>query len=101
MVNKMITRQENNPNNIKIRPRRIRISSNMRKLTRETKLTTSDLIYPLFIRYGDNEEREIKSMPGQKQLSVDRLPKENDNLIELGIPAIILIGIPETRGKEQ
>jgi porphobilinogen synthase len=80
-----------------LRPRRLRRSVNLRRLVRETSLTTSDLIYPLFVRSGQQVRRPIKSMPGQAQLSVDMLAAEAQTIAELGIPAVILFGIPEVK----
>ena len=77
-----------------LRPRRIRISSALRRMVRETALSPSDLIYPLFVRHGQGERRPISSMPGQFQLSVDELAKEAESVLELGIPAVLLFGIP-------
>jgi porphobilinogen synthase len=56
-----------------VRPRRLRLSTNLRRITRETELSPSDFIYPLFIRYGRDVQRPIYSMPGQFQWTVDRL----------------------------
>src|SRR5206468_2280746 len=53
-----------------------------------------DLVYPLFVYHGKNLRREIPSMPGQYQLSLDRLPEAVGEVAELGIPAVILFGIP-------
>jgi porphobilinogen synthase len=61
----------------------------------ETRLTVDDLIYPLFVYHGKDLRREIPSMPGQYQLSLDRLGEAVAEVAELGIPAIILFGIPE------
>ena len=80
-----------------LRPRRLRRSANLRHLVRETSLTTNDLIYPLFIRPGQQVRRPIKSMPGQSQLSVDMLAAEAQTIAELGILAVILFGIPEVK----
>ena len=77
------------------RPRRLRAHPGLRDLVRETQLTTLDLIYPLFVYHGVNLRREIPSMPGQFQLSLDRLREMIDEVVELGIPGIILFGIPE------
>jgi porphobilinogen synthase len=63
-------------------------------MVRETVLTPDDFIYPLFIRHGVGIQQEIPSMPGQYQWSVDRLPTEAETIAELGIPAVILFGIP-------
>jgi porphobilinogen synthase len=61
----------------------------------ETHLATSDLIYPVFVHHGARLRREIPSMPGQYQLSVDQLPPVIDEAVERGIPAVILFGIPD------
>src|SRR5262249_24378613 len=67
----------------------------LRDLVREERLTLNDLIYPLFVYHGKNLRREIASMPGQYQLSLDRLGEAVAEVAELGIPAILLFGIPE------
>ncbi len=77
------------------RPRRLRNSETMRRLVRETTLATDDLILPLFITYGKNKKKEIKSMPGHYQLSVDKLGAEAKEIAALDIPGVILFGIPE------
>jgi porphobilinogen synthase len=77
------------------RPRRLRAHPGLRALVRETHLTVDDLIYPLFVYHGKNLRREISSMPGQYQLSLDRLGDVVAESSELGIPAVILFGIPE------
>ncbi len=69
----------------------------LRKLVRETTLSVSDLVYPLFVTHGKNARNEIVSMPGIFQLSVDLLPGEIKEIAGLGIPAVILFGIPETK----
>jgi porphobilinogen synthase len=66
-------------------------------MVRETVLTTSDLIYPLFAVPGSAIAKEVKSMPGVYQLSVDKIVEEAKEVYDLGIPAIILFGIPETK----
>ena len=76
------------------RPRRLRISANLRAMVRETDLSPSDFIYPLFVRPGENIQREITSMPGVYQWSVDRLVNEVEQVYALGIPSVILFGIP-------
>lgn len=80
-----------------MRPRRLRLNANLRRMVRETTLSPDDFIYPLFIRYGENEERPIVSMPGQKQLSVDKVAAEAKEIASLGIPAVVLFGIPEDK----
>ena len=77
-----------------LRPRRMRISPALRRMVRETALSPADFIYPLFVRHGRGERRPISSMPGQFQLSVDELVRETDSILELGIPAVLLFGIP-------
>jgi porphobilinogen synthase len=76
------------------RPRRLRRTSTLRRLVRETALRTEDLIAPLFIVEGHGLVRPISSMPGQAQLSVDQLDREIDQLMELRVPAVLLFGIP-------
>jgi porphobilinogen synthase len=76
------------------RLRRLRSHPRLRDLVREHRLTVDDLIYPLFIYHGTNLKREIASMPGQYQLSLDRLPAAIDEVVELGIPGVLLFGIP-------
>ena len=77
------------------RLRRLRLSPNSRRLVRETRLTPDDLIQPLFVRYGDDQKLPIASMPGQFQFTVDRLADEAKTIADLGIPAVILFGIPQ------
>ena len=79
------------------RPRRLRRMANMRRMLRETTLTPADLIYPLFVRPGKKIKQPISSMPGQYQWSVDMLVAEVESAAHLGIPAVILFGIPETK----
>jgi porphobilinogen synthase len=76
------------------RPRRLRKNDNFRRLIRETRLSVDDLIYPLFIIPGKNAKKPITSMPGIFQLSVDNLVREVQQAKDLGIPAILLFGIP-------
>jgi porphobilinogen synthase len=82
---------------LKNRPRRLRRTANLRQMVRETTLSPADMIYPLFVRYGHDEQRPINSMPGQYQWSVDRLAAEAREIAALGIPAVILFGIPEVK----
>ena len=76
------------------RPRRLRGNPRLRDLVRENALAVDDLVYPLFVYHGTNLRREIASMPGQYQLSVDRLMEVVDEAVELKIPALLLFGIP-------
>ena len=77
------------------RPRRLRINKVVRDMVRETNLTQNDLIYPMFVTFGKGVKKKISSMPGCSQMSVDEIVKEAQNAYKLGIPAIILFGIPE------
>ncbi|MBN1932177.1 MAG: porphobilinogen synthase [Desulfobacterales bacterium] len=79
------------------RPRRLRQSEAMRRMIRETILTVNDLILPLFAIDGKGVKNPIDSMPGQYQLSIDNLVKTAKTAYELGIPAIMLFGIPEKK----
>jgi porphobilinogen synthase len=76
------------------RPRRNRLSPALRRMVRETSLAPDDLIYPLFITHGRDIRRPIASMPGVYQLSTDMLPGEVKMAADLGIPAVLLFGIP-------
>lgn len=76
------------------RPRRLRRSNNLRRLVRETVLTANDLVYPLFVVHGRDVKEEIPSMPGVFHWSLDLLPAEVEEIAQLGIPAVILFGLP-------
>ncbi|MCT7956805.1 porphobilinogen synthase [Laspinema palackyanum] len=82
------------------RPRRLRQHPQLRRMVRENLLTTSDLIYPLFAVPGESVAKEVSSMPGVYQLSVDKIVEEAKEVYDLGIPAIILFGIPENKDIE-
>ncbi len=77
--------------------RRLRRTEGLRRLVRETVVTTDDFIYPLFISIGTGMRREVSSMPGVYQLTIDQLPAEIEELRRLGIGAVLLFGIPETK----
>jgi porphobilinogen synthase len=77
----------------RVRPRRLRQHPRLRDLVRENRLTVNDLIAPLFVYHGSDLKREIGSMPGQFQWSVDRLTEPATELAEAGIPAVLLFGI--------
>ncbi len=79
------------------RARRLRKNENFRRLIRETKLSTDDLVYPLFVVGGKNFKKPISSMPGNFQMSADNIVKEVKKARELGIPAVLLFGIPEKK----
>ena len=80
-----------------LRLRRLRRTEPLRRMVRETRINIDDLIYPLFVVPGQSVKEEIESMPGNFHLSVDLLPKEAEEILRLGIPAIILFGLPETK----
>jgi porphobilinogen synthase len=80
-----------------VRPRRLRANPLVRDLVRETAIDVRDFILPLFVRPGTGVRQEISSMPGNYQLSVDRLVEEVGQARELGIHAFILFGIPATK----
>ena len=85
------------------RPRRLRDKALLRKMTRETTLSVDDLMYPLFVVHGRGVREPIGSMPGQSRLSIDELVKEAKDVAGMGIPAILLFGIPaekDPRGSE-
>lgn len=79
------------------RPRRLRNSSPLRSLVRETQVSVQDFIYPLFVTHGQGVRREIPSMPGVFNLSLDLLLEEAAKVHALGIPGVLLFGIPEMK----
>jgi len=79
------------------RPRRLRRNANIRRMVRETHLHVEDLIYPMFSAFGENIKKEIGSMPGIYQQSIEHIVAEAKEVHELGIPAVLLFGIPETK----
>ncbi len=79
------------------RPRRLRRNENLRRMIRETHLFIDDLIFPLFVLPGKGIKEPISSMPGNYRFSIDELIKEVKEVYDLGIPAIILFGIPEKK----
>lgn len=82
-----------------IRPRRLRRTSPIRRMVRETYIKVDDLIFPIFVKHGKGEREPIPSMVGQYQLSVDELVKEAEEVRSLGIPGIILFGLPRVKDK--
>ncbi|HJX35313.1 MAG TPA: porphobilinogen synthase [Desulfatiglandales bacterium] len=80
-----------------IRPRRLRRTPAIRDMVRETTLSTKDLIIPLFVKHGRGEREPIPSMPGQCRFSLDTVIREAEEIWSMGIPAIILFGIPEKK----
>jgi porphobilinogen synthase len=79
------------------RPRRLRKNENFRRMVRETRLSVDNLIMPLFVVPGSRVIKPVTSMPGVAQLSVDRLVEECKEIHDLGIPAVILFGIPASK----
>ena len=79
------------------RARRLRRSEAIRGLVRETRLTTAGLVYPLFVCPGSGVRQEVSSMPGVAQQSVDKIVEECREIEALGLPAVILFGLPETK----
>jgi len=79
------------------RPRRLRQNENFRRMVRETKLSVDDLVYPLFAVPGKGVKKPINSMPGNFQMSIDHLVKEVVKAKDLGIPAVLLFGIPDKK----
>lgn len=78
-----------------LRLRRLRRTEALRSLVRESHVEVGDLIYPLFVVEGDRIKEEITSMPGIFRYSVDLLPREVEEIAELGLPGVLLFGIPE------
>lgn len=79
------------------RPRRIRRTEALRGMVRETRLTTAGFIYPMFVCPGTKVRKEVSSMPGIYQQSVDQIVEECRDVESLGIPAVILFGLPESK----
>lgn len=76
------------------RPRRMRANENLRSMIRETELSVKDLIFPIFVVPGKNIKHEIESLPGNYHWSLDRVMECVDEVVALGIPSVILFGIP-------
>jgi len=84
----------------KVRMRRLRRTSKIREVVKETVLTKNDLIYPIFVKEGIKNSEPIDAMPGQFRFSLSNVVKEAEEIASLGIPAIILFGIPENKDDE-
>ncbi len=82
------------------RPRRLRRTETIRRIVRESRLSPENLIYPMFVVSGEGVKRPIAAMPGCFQMSVDELVKDCRDLQELGVPGIILFGIPDAKDPE-
>ncbi len=85
---------------LSIRPRRLRRTKALRDMIRETTLSVKDFIAPLFIIYGKGVKEPIPTLPGQYRFSVDKIADEAEEIHSLGIPAVILFGIPEKKDSE-
>ena len=79
------------------RPRRLRRTARIREVVRETRLHPSQFVLPLFVVPGSGIAREVPSMPGVRQWSVDRVAEEAARAFELGVRSVILFGIPENK----
>src|SRR5438105_10049478 len=79
------------------RPRRLRRNETMRRMVRETRLTVDSLIHPVFVVPGADVQEEIPSMPGVYHQSVDRVVEDAREVADLGIPAMLLFGLPRTK----
>ncbi|HAT98678.1 MAG TPA: porphobilinogen synthase, partial [Acidaminococcaceae bacterium] len=82
------------------RPRRLRATENLRSLIRETSVSVKDLIFPLFVVPGSNVKNEIETLKNNYQWSVDRVMEAVDEVVELGIPAVLLFGLPSYKDEE-
>ena len=83
--------------NLLHRPRRLRKSATLRSLVRETHLSSADFVLPFFVCTGTNVRREVSSMPGVFNLSVDEVTKEASQAFDSGVKSVILFGLPETK----
>ncbi len=83
-----------------VRLRRLRRNASLRAMFCETRLAVSDLVYPIFVIPGRRKRQEIQSMPGIFHLSSDQAAKEAEEVAKLGIPTIILFGLPETKDEQ-
>ena len=83
-----------------VRMRRLRKNETLRRMVRETKLSVDDFIYPVFVQPGEGKKEEILSMPGNYRFSIDELIKEMEQVYSLGIPAVMLFGIPEKKDEK-
>jgi porphobilinogen synthase len=82
------------------RPRRLRATESLRRLVRETRLNPAQFILPLFVCPGEGVKREISSMPGNYQMSIDEIVRECDEVEGLGIGGVILFGLPESKDEQ-
>ena len=80
-----------------VRPRRLRTSDTLRRMVRETRISTDSLIYPMFVMDGMNQKEEIESLPGQYRYTVDRMDEILEEMLDAGVKNIMLFGIPEKK----
>ncbi len=86
--------------NLTRRPRRLRASEAIRRMVRENRIQVDDLIYPMFVMPGKNQKVEVPSMPGVFQYSLDEFVADLKEVVALGIPAILLFGLPESKDSQ-
>lgn len=89
-----LVKTKNGHDSLRVRPRRLRRTETLRALVRETNVSVTDLVYPLFVVHGKNVREEIDSMPGVYHLSLDQLQREIGQVSQLGLRAVILFGLP-------
>ena len=82
------------------RPRRLRRTETLRRMVRETRLTVDSLIYPVFVVPGADVKEEIASMPGVYHQSIDRVAEDAREVADLGLPAMLLFGLPGAKDWE-
>ena len=80
-----------------MRLRRLREQEPMRRMARETRLSPSEFVYPVFVTHGENSREPIEPMPGCDQISLDLLAEEVGEAADLGIPAVMLFGLPSKK----
>lgn len=82
---------------LRVRPRRLRYGENLRRMVRETRMDTSSLIYPIFIKEGSGIVEPIPTMPGQYRYSVDTMGEKLQQLLDAGVSSVMFFGIPDTK----
>jgi porphobilinogen synthase len=97
MTSKLETQTSRGTLDLRRRPRRLRRTPGIRDLVRETRLSPENFVYPLFVVTGEGQRREVPSMPGVFQLSVDEIVKEAAAAKKEGVPGVLLFGLPDTK----
>ncbi len=97
MTSKLETRTSRGTRDLRRRPRRLRRTPGIRDLVRETRLSPENFVYPLFVVTGEGQRREVPSMPGVFQLSVDEIVKEAAAANKEGVSGVLLFGLPDTK----